>query len=295
MTQEHDHDGSARGDTGLGARWEARNVGSRAALLACGLHNRPCGRGSAGRASPCQGEGRGFESRRPLHEGPGQRHHRRRPGPRRVRRHTPPSFCVTAQVPRDSCGDTEPSAGAVPGAPPCLGATADEGRGRTHPDPAQQEEARRDGWAAEYVAIEARSVAPKPATLDFVGAAAIPQAGAHVVAGALRPRPPRVRTDRGDPRRRGAASGRPRWNWPAGPVPMSSGPAEPARGSACSGSARTTSSPSTTTAESSRSVRSTSCTTSVSPYKSPGTCAVAQTTPAGRRGPIWSRRSDRHG
>ena len=25
-----------------------------------------CGRGSAGRASPCQGEGRGFESRRPL-------------------------------------------------------------------------------------------------------------------------------------------------------------------------------------------------------------------------------------
>ena len=27
---------------------------------------RQCGRGSAGRASPCQGEGRGFESRRPL-------------------------------------------------------------------------------------------------------------------------------------------------------------------------------------------------------------------------------------
>ena len=25
-----------------------------------------CGRGSVGRASPCQGEGRGFESRRPL-------------------------------------------------------------------------------------------------------------------------------------------------------------------------------------------------------------------------------------
>jgi NADPH:quinone reductase-like Zn-dependent oxidoreductase len=34
----------------------------------------------------------------------------------------------------------------------------------------------RDGWAAEYVAIEARSLAPKPATLDFVDAAAIPQA-----------------------------------------------------------------------------------------------------------------------
>lgn len=35
----------------------------------------------------------------------------------------------------------------------------------------------RDGWAAEYVAIEARSLAPKPATLDFTAAAAIPQAG----------------------------------------------------------------------------------------------------------------------
>ena len=34
----------------------------------------------------------------------------------------------------------------------------------------------RDGWAAEYVAIEVRSLAPKPATVDFVGAAAIPQA-----------------------------------------------------------------------------------------------------------------------
>jgi NADPH:quinone reductase-like Zn-dependent oxidoreductase len=35
----------------------------------------------------------------------------------------------------------------------------------------------RDGWAAEYVAIEVRSLAPKPATLDFVEAAAVPQAG----------------------------------------------------------------------------------------------------------------------
>lgn len=34
----------------------------------------------------------------------------------------------------------------------------------------------RDGWAAEYVAIEVRSLAPKPATLDFVEAAAMPQA-----------------------------------------------------------------------------------------------------------------------
>ena len=35
----------------------------------------------------------------------------------------------------------------------------------------------RDGWAAEYVTIEARSLAPKPTTVDFVEAAAIPQAG----------------------------------------------------------------------------------------------------------------------
>jgi NADPH:quinone reductase-like Zn-dependent oxidoreductase len=35
----------------------------------------------------------------------------------------------------------------------------------------------RDGWAAEYVTIEARSLAPKPMTVDFVEAAAIPQAG----------------------------------------------------------------------------------------------------------------------
>jgi len=34
----------------------------------------------------------------------------------------------------------------------------------------------RDGWAAEYVTIEARSLAPKPATIDFIEAAAIPQA-----------------------------------------------------------------------------------------------------------------------
>jgi NADPH:quinone reductase-like Zn-dependent oxidoreductase len=35
----------------------------------------------------------------------------------------------------------------------------------------------RDGWAAELVTIEARSLAPKPATVDFIEAAAIPQAG----------------------------------------------------------------------------------------------------------------------
>ena len=35
----------------------------------------------------------------------------------------------------------------------------------------------RDGWAAEYVTIEARSLAPRPTTLDFIQAASIPQAG----------------------------------------------------------------------------------------------------------------------
>jgi NADPH:quinone reductase-like Zn-dependent oxidoreductase len=34
----------------------------------------------------------------------------------------------------------------------------------------------RDGWAAEYVTIEAHSLAPKPTTVDFIEAAAIPQA-----------------------------------------------------------------------------------------------------------------------
>jgi NADPH:quinone reductase-like Zn-dependent oxidoreductase len=34
----------------------------------------------------------------------------------------------------------------------------------------------RDGWAAEYVAIEARDLAPKPRSVDHVHAAAIPQA-----------------------------------------------------------------------------------------------------------------------
>ena len=34
----------------------------------------------------------------------------------------------------------------------------------------------RDGWAAEYVAIEVRSLAPKPTTVDFIQAASIPQA-----------------------------------------------------------------------------------------------------------------------
>jgi hypothetical protein len=46
----------------------------------------PRGRGSVGRASPCQGEGRGFESRRPLQSHPaltrllGARHYAEEPG-----------------------------------------------------------------------------------------------------------------------------------------------------------------------------------------------------------------------
>jgi NADPH:quinone reductase-like Zn-dependent oxidoreductase len=35
----------------------------------------------------------------------------------------------------------------------------------------------RDGAAAEYVAVEARNVAPKPQTVDHVHAAAVPRAG----------------------------------------------------------------------------------------------------------------------
>src|SRR5581483_3996779 len=34
-----------------------------------------------------------------------------------------------------------------------------------------------DGGAAEYVAVEARDVAPKPTTVDWVHAAALPHAG----------------------------------------------------------------------------------------------------------------------
>ena len=35
----------------------------------------------------------------------------------------------------------------------------------------------RDGTAAEYVAVEARNVAPKPRTVDHIHAAAVPRAG----------------------------------------------------------------------------------------------------------------------
>ncbi len=40
---------------------------SASIMLYSGIASRACGSGSVGRASPCQGEGRGFESRLPLH------------------------------------------------------------------------------------------------------------------------------------------------------------------------------------------------------------------------------------
>ena len=43
-----------------------RDPADRPEVSMLGILGPACGRGSAGRASPCQGEGRGFESRRPL-------------------------------------------------------------------------------------------------------------------------------------------------------------------------------------------------------------------------------------
>ena len=60
----------------------------------------------------------------------------------------------------------------------------------------------RDGWAADYVAIEVRSLAPKPTTRRLRRSRRHPAGRAHVVAGAVRPRPSRVRPDGGHPRRR---------------------------------------------------------------------------------------------
>ena len=73
----------------------------------------------------------------------------------------------------------------------------------------------RDGTAAEYVAVEARNVAPKPATVDHVHAAAVPRAGADSVAGPVRPRTAGQGTDGDHPRRgrRGRVDG-----GPAGPL-----------------------------------------------------------------------------
>jgi hypothetical protein len=59
-----------------------------------------CGRSAAGSASPCQGEGRGFESRRPLGVRP--RHNTRRGSPRwsgREARQRPAKPCTRVQIP----------------------------------------------------------------------------------------------------------------------------------------------------------------------------------------------------
>ena len=76
----------------------------------------------------------------------------------------------------------------------------------------------RDGTAAEYVAVEARNVAPKPQTLDHVHAAAVPRACRR------RGRP--CSTTEGWPRgrrwsstARAARSDRWRSSLPAGPAP----------------------------------------------------------------------------
>jgi NADPH:quinone reductase-like Zn-dependent oxidoreductase len=76
----------------------------------------------------------------------------------------------------------------------------------------------RDAAAAEYVAVEARSLAPKPQTADHVHAAAVPRAGLtawqalfdHGKPGKGRPWPSTARA---------ARSGRRRSSWPAGPAP----------------------------------------------------------------------------
>ena len=59
----------------------------------------------------------------------------------------------------------------------------------------------RDGAAADYVAVEARNLARKPASLDHVAAATIPLAGLTAWQGAVPPRRAAARPDRPDPRR----------------------------------------------------------------------------------------------
>ena len=78
-----------RGCPLLGKVVRARQPGDR----------KTCGRGSVGRASPCQGEGRGFESRRPLGEGlKTARPALRRWGGREARQRTA-NPCTRVQIP----------------------------------------------------------------------------------------------------------------------------------------------------------------------------------------------------
>ena len=57
---------SAKWPSGKAEACKAFTPGSNPGV-ASSFENQTCGHGSAGRASPCQGEGRGFESRCPLH------------------------------------------------------------------------------------------------------------------------------------------------------------------------------------------------------------------------------------
>ena len=61
----------------------------------------------------------------------------------------------------------------------------------------------RDGSLAEYTAVEARNLAPLPADVDHVEAAALADLRADRLAGPVRPRAADRRPDRADPRRRG--------------------------------------------------------------------------------------------
>ena len=79
----------------------------------------------------------------------------------------------------------------------------------------------RDGTAAEYVAVEARNMAPKPQTVDHVHAGAVPRAGltawqALFDHGKLAKGRPWSSTARAA---RAARSGRRQSNWPTGPAP----------------------------------------------------------------------------
>ena len=143
----------------------------------------------------------------------------------------------------------------------------------------------RDGWAAEYVAIEARSLAPKPTTVDFVEAAAIPQAAltswqalfdhGHLESG-------QTVVIHGA----GGGVGTMAVPSPAGPAPTSSAPVERTRANACSTSAPTSSSTSSRTAGRPPSVRSTWSTTS-----SAATCSLVRrrsSSPVERSCPIMA-------
>ena len=59
----------------------------------------------------------------------------------------------------------------------------------------------RGGGLAEYVAIEARNLAPLPGDVDFTVGASLPMPGSDRVAGTVRPRPPSGGAERARARR----------------------------------------------------------------------------------------------